>query len=142
MRKLLGEGKGSAPAGPDSRERCVDPDSTCKAGGGAKGLGKAAASGGLTFQGMYNSRPTGYGHQGICWNCGKVGHKSAECTELKAVDEDGGAGNEETTTLHVVWDLTTGQGSSAANRGCWSAREEEEKGDYEWKGMWKCPFDL
>ena len=54
----------------------------------------------LCFMEMYSSRPTSYGYQGICWFCGKAGHESGECTELKAMDEDNG-GNEEAVTFKL-----------------------------------------
>ena len=52
-----------------------------------KGKGKGA------FQEAWNSNNTGFAYQGVCWNCGKLGHKSRECKEPKG----GGKGIQELT---------------------------------------------
>ena len=33
------------------------------------------------FKGAITPRTDGWGYQGVCWTCGKVGHKTAECTK-------------------------------------------------------------
>ena len=69
--------------------------------GGWKGDGKGAwawgpppgfgvgGKGGDWFKGAVNPRTDGWGYQGVCWRCGKVGHKTAECTvRLQEVSEE------------------------------------------------------
>ena len=43
--------------------------------GGMEGSGK-----GFGFKGAVNPNKSGWGYQGVCWRCGKVGHNTAECT--------------------------------------------------------------
>ena len=44
------------------------------------------------FKGAVNPRTDGLGYQGVCWRCGKVGHKTAECTvRLQEVTGETGA---------------------------------------------------
>ena len=49
-------------------------------GAGKKGSGKS---------GGFKGEQTGWGYQGQCWTCGKIGDKSSECRwEVDNVDED------------------------------------------------------
>ena len=53
-----------------------------KVKGGGKGEAKGGGKGakGLPYQGAWNLHPGGKGgYQGVCWNCGQVGHKSKRC---------------------------------------------------------------
>ena len=63
---------------------------------GGKGNPKEGMNGG--FKGAWNLYPTGAGYQGICWGCGEIGHKSAECPwsvgAVEAADQRP-AGNQE-----------------------------------------------
>ena len=34
----------------------------------------------MWYKGAVNPRTDGWGYQGGCWTCGKVGHKTSECT--------------------------------------------------------------
>ena len=34
----------------------------------------------MWYKGAANPRTDGWGYQGVCWTCGKVGHKTSECT--------------------------------------------------------------
>ena len=57
--------------------------------GGAKGAlqGKGSFQGKGTFGGAkgggQKGAGKGFGYQGVCWNCGQVGHKSAECSHMQ-----------------------------------------------------------
>jgi hypothetical protein len=45
--------------------------------------------GGDWFKGAVNPRADGWGYQGVCWGCGKVGHKTNECrVRLQEVSEE------------------------------------------------------
>ena len=80
---------------------------------------------GFQFQGAVNYNPSGYGYQGVCWNCGEVGHKSNECKALKAVEEGGSEGStkaelEEVSAsavmCHGVWTLARVSSTPIKNR--------------------------
>ena len=66
--------------------------------------GKSGGKGGAKAQGKGTG---GKGYQGTCWNCGKVGHKSAECwlgRSAGAVDEvDDEDGEAEKRSVDSVW---------------------------------------
>jgi hypothetical protein len=50
--------------------------------GDGKGFGKIRKGKGSfkgAFKGAWNPNNFGYGYQGVCWYCGEVGHKAAEC---------------------------------------------------------------
>ena len=45
--------------------------------GGSKGFGKkGGGKGGLAYQGKTNPSNDGWGYQGVCWNCGRIGHQA------------------------------------------------------------------
>ena len=47
-----------------------------------KGDQKGSQKGkGYAFQGMVNPNNNGWGYQGVCFRCQKVGHKQTECPE-------------------------------------------------------------
>ena len=59
-----------------------------------KGKGKGDQGGkaggkGLPYKGMTNNSNNGWGYQGVCWNCGEVGHKSNECQMAVGLVEGG-----------------------------------------------------
>ena len=81
---------------------------------GAEG-GKSSGKGGAKAQGK---GAVGKGYQGTCWNCGKVGHKSAECwhgRSAAAVDEVGSQGGEEDgeerRSVDSVWMIASVEGT-------------------------------
>ena len=41
---------------------------------------------GFGFKGAVNPNSNGWGYQGVCWNCGHIGHKSSECRVVKQVE--------------------------------------------------------
>jgi len=60
----------------------------------AKGKGKGEKAGkGYQYKGAVNNNNNnnGWGYQGVCWTCGKIGHKSNECRSVGMVDEANGA---------------------------------------------------
>ena len=78
--------------------KCATPASKGKGKGQDKGKGKGKGwqgadggkSGGKGGAKAQGKGAVGKGYQGTCWNCGKVGHKSAECWQGRsaaAVDE-------------------------------------------------------
>ena len=95
--------------------KCATPASKGKGKGQDKGKGKgkgwlnmdggkSGGKGGAKAQGKGIG---GKGYQGTCWNCGKVGHKSAECWQGRsaaAVDEvDDEDGEAEKRSVDSVW---------------------------------------
>jgi hypothetical protein len=64
--------------------------------GGGKGGGKP---GGFQHNPAYGTKGKGKGYQGFCFNCGKQGHKAAECRSRKTnsveIEEEGGTDTEE-----------------------------------------------
>ena len=93
--------------------KCATPISKGKGKGQDKGKGKG--KGGLNGDGGKSGgksggkggKAGGKGYQGTCWNCGKVGHKSAECWQGRsaaAVDEvDEENGEAERRSVDSVW---------------------------------------
>ena len=58
-----------------------------QAGKGGYLGGKGGAGGNVRiardlYKGQINDNPVGRGYQGVCWSCGKVGHKKSECRNL------------------------------------------------------------
>ena len=93
--------------------KCATPVNKGKGKGQDKGKGKGKGwlnvdggkSGGKS--GGKGGKSGGKGYQGTCWNCGKVGHKSAECWQGRsaaAVDEvDEEDGEAEKRSVDSVW---------------------------------------
>ena len=50
---------------------------------GGKGGGKFGKD---LYKGQRHDNPVGGGYQGVCWNCGRVGHKQSECRFLGKQD--------------------------------------------------------
>ena len=40
-------------------------------------------------RGAVSPNNAGWGYQGVCWKCGKIGQKKEECRAVKAVEEGG-----------------------------------------------------
>ena len=58
------------------------------------------------FKGMWNnSQGKGYGYQGVCWNCGKVGHKSNECGGINEVEGEDVQKDEMSVELGRIWNI-------------------------------------
>ena len=100
--------------------------------------GKGSPKGG--FKGLWNHSPTGFGYQGICHNCGEVGHKRAECTRPRRINELEGVPQapqvKETMDLGRVWQVGAVKVSQTpfARLG----RVEEEDKD---RGDWICDVE-
>ena len=94
-------------------------------GGKGKGVGK--------FQAPWNYNPTGWGYQGVCFKCGKVGHKANECTETKVQQVQG-----EPESATEYRDQGEKGGGSVANAatcavevgGCWQISAVEVRNKY------------
>ena len=57
-----------------------------KGGYGKGGYGKGCGFGGGTSGGKGFGKSGGQGIKGECWNCGKAGHRSADCRSPKVVN--------------------------------------------------------
>ena len=100
-----------------------------------KGKGKGKAKGGKgdqrgkggPFQGAWNYKPTGYGYQGICHNCGEVGHKKFECKKPRRINEleDVQAQPQQNDTLELgrIWNL----GMVEVSKNPFAVLQEEEE---------------
>ena len=83
-----------------------DKGSPVKGGGkgGAPDLGKSLGQ----CAGAWSNNPTGFGYQGISYDCGKVGHKAYECPDnnLRMLEEGGwGSGEAPIANLSSVWNI-------------------------------------
>lgn len=100
--------------------KCATPAGKAKGKGQEKGGEKGKGKGWRNFEGgksvgkgggkAQGKGAGGKGYQGTCWNCGKVGHKSAECwygRAAAAVEDVGGQGGveeeEDTRGVDSVW---------------------------------------
>ena len=95
--------------------RCATPAGKAKGKGFDKGKGKGKGwqgehggkSGGKGGGKAGGKGAVGKGYQGTCWACGKVGHKSAECWQVRsaaAVEEVAGEEEgEQTRSVDSVW---------------------------------------
>ena len=119
-----------------------------------KGKGHGKGKGKGPDKGKGKGAP-GKGYQGTCWNCGKVGHKSAECwvdtrstaavSEADAEEYDGEA-CEERRCVDSVWTIAnveeadgsagTGRtsGRRAASRSVTRGGRRRPEGRWTWKG--------
>ena len=109
--------------------------------GGWKGEGKGVwawgpppglggKGGGMWYKGAINPRVDGWGYQGVCWTCGKIGHKTGECT-LRLQEVEGakeptkvaeGFVDEDAVEVEDEWTL------SCVEKGCSGCREEGQAG--------------
>ena len=92
--------------------------------GGEKGKGKGGRGYGGEG-GPGNGKAKGKGYQGTCWECGKVGHKAAECQQRRmagAVEGQEGCGdgqdddNEMKILTGGVWRICAVQETSVLNK--------------------------
>ena len=92
------------------------------------GTGKGNSKG--RFKGLWIYSPTGFGYQGICHNCGEVGHKRAECTRPRRINELEGVPQapqvKETMDLGRVWQVGSVEVSQTPFARLGRMEEEEE----------------
>ena len=79
---------------------------------GGKGDWIKGGKGELKYYGKGNPRTDGWGYQGSCWRCGKIGHKANECQVKNVRDvEEGGAAEPEkekginSVDISTVWNI-------------------------------------
>ena len=77
--------------------------------GWGKGGAKATGKGGFPGKGDIGTAKgakgggKGLGYQGVCWHCGVVGHKAAECSNWQHVNEVAEVPEQEVASVGGVW---------------------------------------
>ena len=126
--KGKGKAKGKGAQGDDWRYK-----------GGVKSSGysfqqhSGGGKGGAYEHWQYNpkGKSKGKGYQGVCWTCGKIGHKASECTAMdtNCVENDG----DQTVEIEGMWDvgnvLVKAKGLEVRNKYAALEEEEEEEND-------------
>ena len=56
-------------------------------------------------KGSPKGKGKGKGYQGTCWNCGKAGHKAAECWGLAIKDVEAESEGAEAREIGVIWSM-------------------------------------
>ena len=87
-------------------------------GAGAKGAKGAAGKGAWPAAAWPAGKSTGKGYQGQCWQCGKIGHKSAECGTLGVAEVTEETNEEVGAVEEVAWSVCAVEEAKTHAHGC------------------------